>query len=312
MNNKEFISEFDLLFNNVGSDQALGLDNYEKSVFFTKAQEDVLKAYLSKQSNKLLEGADDSSVRQIDFSTLVKTVELHKSNAKFKLTGLPYSQCFAFPEDAFYVYNESLKVENTFDKTKEVLQIIPLTNNELTRNMLRPLKQPLKGQAWRIFTGNDMAEGPIIEVIAHYKQVIEDYTLRYLRRPHPIILEDLGEDSIEGYNLESAGVLKECSEDDIQTVEGISYVRETLTKVEDDGYRQGTTYRVNPYSVRATPGETVIIKGKDCELPEELHKHVLMRAVELAKAAYQGNLQEMIVVGNNSSTEIGVSPLKQQ
>jgi len=38
-----------------------------------------------------MEGVDDSSVRQIDFSTLVKTVKLHKSNAKFKLTDLPYS-----------------------------------------------------------------------------------------------------------------------------------------------------------------------------------------------------------------------------
>lgn len=313
MINKEFISEFDLLYNNVASNQSPGFTNYEKSVFLTKAQEDILKAYLNRQTNKLLEGQDSSSLRQIDFSTITRTINLIRSNSKYKLSGLPYSECFAFPQDAFFILNEQIKVENEYDKTKEILQVIPLTNNEFTRNMLKPYKQPLKGQAWRIFTGNDIMEGAIIETIAHYKQRIESYSVRYIRRPHPIILEDLDNNSIEGYNLESAGYEMTCTEDDIQTVEGIPYVKKTLTEVLDDGNRGGVTYRVNPYSVQASPGETVIIKGKDCELPEELHRDIVVRAVEIAKVAYTGNIQEMIALGSSSATQLGIgaSPNKQ-
>ncbi len=35
--NNEFSSEFDVLYNNITSNQAPGLDDYEKSVFLTKA-----------------------------------------------------------------------------------------------------------------------------------------------------------------------------------------------------------------------------------------------------------------------------------
>lgn len=34
---QEFSDQFDLLYNNISSDQALGLTEYEKSVFLTKA-----------------------------------------------------------------------------------------------------------------------------------------------------------------------------------------------------------------------------------------------------------------------------------
>lgn len=305
MTNQEFINEFDLLYNNVGSNQSPGLDNYEKSVFLTKAQEEVLKSYLSKTMNKLGEGVDDSGRRQVDFSTLTKSITLLKSNAIYKLSDLPYSRCFAFPKDAFFIQNETVKVENDWDKTKEVLQVIPLTYNEYTRNMIKPFKQPLKGQAWRIFTGNDAAEGSIIEVIAHYQQTVETYNLRYIRRPHPIILENLGEDSIEGYSYESAGELIEATSDNTTNIDGKTYLTSTLTKVIDDLNPSGITYRVNAYSTLATPGEEVVTTKPACELPEELHKDVVTRAAELAKAYYTGNLQEITALSSLSGTQMG-------
>ena len=39
MTNQEVSNEFDILYNNVTSNQAPGLDEYEKSVFLTKAQD---------------------------------------------------------------------------------------------------------------------------------------------------------------------------------------------------------------------------------------------------------------------------------
>ena len=42
MTNNEFSNEFDVLYQNIASNQAPGLDAYEKSVFLTMAQEQIV------------------------------------------------------------------------------------------------------------------------------------------------------------------------------------------------------------------------------------------------------------------------------
>lgn len=310
MTNNEFIREFDLLYNNIDSNQAPGLNNYEKSVFLTQGQKDVLLSHLTKQTNKLLEGQDDSSRRQIEFSTLTKTITLQTLNILDKFTNNPNSNCFIFPQDIFSIQNEQLLVKDDTN-TLKYLQVIPLTYNEYTRNMLKPYKQPLKEQAWRLFI-NNISEGPIIEVIPHSNENIEKYILRYIKIPHPIILEDLkGNNSIEGYTKESAGgedIL--CTEDNSVILEnGKRYLKKTLiyvgSELQDDQKTIKPIYRKNDFSIEAELGTTHTIPNKACELPEELHKEVLIRAVELAKAAYTGNLQEMIALSNASATQLG-------
>ena len=41
MTTQEFSPEFDLLYNNISSNQAPGLTEYEKSIFLTQAQEEI-------------------------------------------------------------------------------------------------------------------------------------------------------------------------------------------------------------------------------------------------------------------------------
>ena len=72
MTNSEFSNEFDILYNNIMSNQAPGLDEYEKSVFLTKAQDEIVKSYFSPTGNKAMEGFDGNERRQIDFSMLTK------------------------------------------------------------------------------------------------------------------------------------------------------------------------------------------------------------------------------------------------
>lgn len=43
----------------------------------------------------------------------------------------------------------------------------------------------------------------------------------------------------------------------------------------------------------------------ECELPANMHEEILQRAVELAKATYQGDLDSIIQTGNISGTELG-------
>lgn len=49
---EEFSDQFDILYNNITSNQAPGLDEYEKSIFLTRAQEDIVKGYFDPLLNK--------------------------------------------------------------------------------------------------------------------------------------------------------------------------------------------------------------------------------------------------------------------
>ena len=73
MTNAEFSNQFDVLYNNIMSNQAPGLDEYEKSVFLTKAQNEIVLSYFNPRGNKYIEGFDGSEERQIDFSMLMRT-----------------------------------------------------------------------------------------------------------------------------------------------------------------------------------------------------------------------------------------------
>ena len=71
----EFRDQFDLLYNNVTSNQAPGLNTWEISVFLTKAEKEIVKNYFTANSkgNSIGQGFDDSAKRQADFSVLMKT-----------------------------------------------------------------------------------------------------------------------------------------------------------------------------------------------------------------------------------------------
>ena len=58
MNHVEFSNEFDVLYNNIMSNAAPGLNEYEKSVFLTKAQEEIVKNHFNPEGNRYKEGLD--------------------------------------------------------------------------------------------------------------------------------------------------------------------------------------------------------------------------------------------------------------
>lgn len=74
ISNQEILNRFDVLYNNITSNQAPGLDGYEVSVFWNKATLEILKNHLNPKGNKYGEGFDGSPKRQIDFSNLICTL----------------------------------------------------------------------------------------------------------------------------------------------------------------------------------------------------------------------------------------------
>lgn len=193
MTTNEFEWEFDVLYNNIASNAAPGINSYEKSVLLTKAQDELIKNYFNPQGNKYKEGFDGSAKRQIDFSGLISVANGTLLDQQgFDLR----AKVFKIPTDVFLIINESI-VTNTGIK-----QIIPIKFDEYTRLMSKPYKEPLKFQAWRLITEGDINSGVTVEIIPNSQETVESYTLRYVRRPKPIILANLkseyGDVSING------------------------------------------------------------------------------------------------------------------
>ena len=193
MTTNEFEWEFDVLYNNIASNAAPGINSYEKSVLLTKAQDELIKNYFNPQGNKYKEGFDGSAKRQIDFSGLISVANGTLLDQQgFDLR----AKVFKIPTDVFLIINESI-VTNTGIK-----QIIPIKFDEYTRLMSKPYKEPLKFQAWRLITDGDINSGVTVEIIPNSQETVKSYTLRYVRRPKPIILANLkseyGDVSING------------------------------------------------------------------------------------------------------------------
>jgi hypothetical protein len=201
MSPTEFSDRFDVLYNNIMSNAAPGLNEYEKSVFLTKAQSEIIKNYFNPQGNKYKEGFDQSPKRQIDFSMLMRNKNLvANGDTTYDLRGTSYT----YPDDVLLIVNESLILFDGNNKLVGVRQVIPITYDAYTRVMSKPFKEPLKNQAWRLITGvnDNESTAEIIPNNVDRKAASQQYQIRYVKKPRPIIVADLdqtvGDVTIEG------------------------------------------------------------------------------------------------------------------
>lgn len=206
----EFSDQFDVLYNNITSNAAPGLNEYEKSVFLTKAQDEVVKNYFNPKGNKYQEGFDGSAKRQIDFSKLMKaaSISLSTSNTSFDAR----AKVGTLPSDVLVVINEVITLTSG-GAPAGTRQVIPITYEEYTRLMSKPYKEPLKNQAWRLITGQTSAA--TIEVIINNNDIAKSpaYKIRYVRKPNPIIVANLASAVGDGVTVGGSAILTECELD---------------------------------------------------------------------------------------------------
>lgn len=151
MTTQEMSNEFDVLYNNITSNQAPGLDEYEKSVFLTKAQRQLVTEYFNNRTDVAGGGFDGSQKRQYDFSELIRTAKLFNVNT-FKERISPdekfdrRSKVFLFPQNYFLAVNELVS------DYQYQYSVIPLDYAEYQRLMFKPYNLPVKRGAWRIIT----------------------------------------------------------------------------------------------------------------------------------------------------------------
>lgn len=228
MTTQEFSNAFDTLLNSFNSKTNFGegaakndivLDEYEKSVFLTQAQDIIVKSYFSNNTNNQGEGLDDSARRQIDFSKLITVglgtpIEVSKEGdlISFDDRGLMYQM----PSNVLVVLNERLVVSSSNNSKSYV--VIPISYSEYDRIMSKAYAQPLKKQCWRLFngeTGDSSTNTDINAEIIPIEGAIDNdssviYKVRYIKRPAPIILTNLTFTGQESLDIDGKSNVSEC------------------------------------------------------------------------------------------------------
>lgn len=200
MTAQEFDYQFDVLYNNITSNQAPGLDAYEKSVFLTKAQDEIIKNYFLRQSNPKQTGFDNNQKRQADFSNIIIVDSADLTNSGESNEGKPIyafqstAKSYVLPTDSkiLLILNERVTLSNGRN-----LIVKPIALDEYDRLVAKPFKYPTKNQAWRLITSPGT-----VDIIVGPNDTISNYIVRYVKKPHPIIVDVLETSlTVDGYKF---------------------------------------------------------------------------------------------------------------
>ena len=206
----EFSNEFDVLidsykrfkdFDNKENLDSLDFNEYEKSVFLTRAQEDIVTSFYN-GLNYTQESFENSEETRRYLDVLVKTVKTSTLTTNPNSTLSVNSVLAALPSnDVWYIIYESVDLEDSNLKCNSVhgVSVIPTKHDNLQRILKNPFKRPNERRVLRLdLTGN------VVELISKY--TISNYTLRYISKPEPIILTNLP----NNLTINDVGTKNEC------------------------------------------------------------------------------------------------------
>lgn len=385
---EEFSNEFDILYNNVMSNQAPGLDEYEKSVFLTRAQDDIVKRYFTPKGNKDFEGFDSSLKRNMDFSSLYRNYTIYAEEVALSkldkdkvkeayLTAVAHiSTKVSKPEEvrdnlAKNISSYCIDPEHTqkcwYGVCNEDLAAYNISNdsNIVVVNNNMALSIPYKASAsdgWTAFCYQNI-DAIVSYIDAVFNQSSKAYTIKNSVADNIkdviniSLLFSQENDSvflpINDQLLVEDTVLKKDRLLQILPITSVEYIRlmskpfkqplkNQAWKLQEQSTDTSLSYKLffgknnnfKEYTLRyLTHPKPIILTnlgneglsingyiganednqlvkedattGYTCQLNSELHYEILQRAVELAKAAYTGDLSSTIQIGNASSTNVG-------
>ncbi len=210
MTTKEFSDEFDTLldsyrainsFGNTSSEVSINLDEYEKSVFLTQAQEELVKK-LYNGFNIDSQSFEDTEESRKYLANFIKTVVItNKTTGK---TGLSTNSIFyTLPDEVLFITYESVKFDNTNTPTwinGRSASVVPVKQDEYFKISNSPYKGPNSRRVLRLDI--DLV---VVEILSVYG--IASYTVRYLAKPNPIILTTLTPNT----SINGLTVVTECT-----------------------------------------------------------------------------------------------------
>ncbi len=309
MTNEEFSNSFDTLLNSYNIQAGFGegsnkqggiaLDEYEKSVLLTQAQDIIVKSYFDKTLNQQGQGFDDSPRRQVDFSSLIKVAKYNKEDTVHNYLKHDDDKCYddrgllvdlGIDKKILFILNERLEVVT--DSGKKIYVVVPINYREYDREMSKAYAQPLKKQAWRLFsnaaTGYDI-QSEIIPIYGSL-QAGEPYYMQYHEIPNSTVPNKQWiklPNNLDNYNYKGeveteADLPLTPSVGDIYKIDNISSnIKYTIRYVQ----------RPTPIVLRELPdGLSIdgVSKETPCSLNPILHIDILNKAFELAVSTRGG------------------------
>ena len=194
MTREEFSNGFDTMLNSYSASamfgeestkQSVSLDEYEKSLFLTKAQDEIV---ISLYSGKNPYGDSFESTEKMRryLSNLVAEKYLkpitNTSGTPLGITST--STFFTLPENLWFITFESVILENSKCKNETYMKVYPTKQDEYQIIKDNPFRGANDRRALRL----DLSEGNV-EIICKY--LITKYYIRYIKKIPPIILTDL-------------------------------------------------------------------------------------------------------------------------
>jgi hypothetical protein len=386
---EEFSNEFDILYNNVMSNKAPGLDEYEKSVFLTRAQDDIVKRYFTPKGNKDFEGFDSSLKRNMDFSSLYRNYTIYAEEvALSKLDKDKVKE--AYLQAVQFISTEAKSIREIIDNLKKGISSYFIDPENTQRCWYGVCNEDLAAYISNdsnIVFVNSKNEGSsfpykssdssewIVRCNQNRDTIVSDIDAVFNQSPQTLytiknsvadnikdiinisLLFSQENDSvflpINDQLLVEDTVLKKDRLLQILPITSVEYIRlmskpfkqplkNQAWKLQEQSTDTSLSYKLffgknnnfKEYTLRyLTHPKPIILTnlgneglsingyiganednqlvkenattGYTCQLNSELHYEILQRAVELAKAAYTGDLSSTVQIGNISSTNVG-------
>ena len=183
MTTVELSNEFDILYNNISSNQAPGLDEYEKSVFLTKAQEAVVTSLYN--SFEKTEADRELLASLVTYEVLSPVTDTPTITLITSIKKDP-NLIFRLPKSLMFIVGEELIV-NKEKCGKKKINVRPVQIDELPKILDNPFNGVNSRQALRtnLSLGQDEQ---FVELYTNEKTF--DYIMSYIKIPEPIMLYD--------------------------------------------------------------------------------------------------------------------------
>ena len=168
----------------LGEQNTLAFDEYEKSIFLTKAQEQiVLELYQEleqseenrKYLSNLIKTGNYVPIGEQDNTLINNTFKSYKVEIEDSVLFMIYEQC-------------TLSDENNCINGR-IVSVVPTIHDDLDKVLKNPFKSPNNRKVIRLDFDNK------IELISKYN--VSNYKIRYLKKPNPIILVKLEDLNID-------------------------------------------------------------------------------------------------------------------
>lgn len=189
----ELSVEFDLMYNNISSNMAPGLSEFEKSVFLTQAQETIILDLYKGTGGDSFESTEEIT-RYLNTLIGTQTIigESITDNPIFE------NKCFSCDlselTELWFILYQSATIEG------KNLLVVPTTLDRVYKEMENPFKKPNDNRLLSLSEDNKI-------ILLSNENKTPTLYIKYLKRPYPIILQNLE----DGLSINNETVAKELS-----------------------------------------------------------------------------------------------------